>query len=145
LANLEFVEGSMLDLDAYADDSFGLITCFEAIEHIAEQEALLAAIARVLADDGVFIVSTPDRETYNAGLQEPNPFHVRELNRSEFLGLLTPHFTYVSLWGQSSVGGSRLALVDASGDAKTGEVLVLPQEDLWRETAAIEPTFFVAV
>ena len=49
------------------------------------------------------------------------------------------------MWGQSSVGGSRLALVDASGDAKTGEVLVLPQEDLWRETAAIEPTFFVAV
>ena len=116
------------------------------IEHIEEHEALLAAASRVLAPDGVFVVSTPDRDRYNATLPESNPFHVRELDCSEFVELLAPHFPHVSLWGQAGVGGSRLALVEPSVEEETSrEVLVLDRDDLWKETASIEPTFFVAV
>jgi SAM-dependent methyltransferase len=146
LPNLEFAHGSMLDLEAYEDGEFGLVTCFEAIEHIAEQAELVAAVARVLVPDGIFLVSTPDRDAYNAALPEPNPFHVHELDRSEFLELLAPHFPHVSLWGQTGVGGSRLGAVDRPVTRPTAstEQLVLRQDGSWGEARTAPPTFFVA-
>jgi O-antigen biosynthesis protein len=144
LPNLEFVHGSMLELDAYAAGAFGLITCFEAIEHVEEHEELISAVSRVLSPDGVFIVSTPDREAYNATIPERNPFHVRELDRSEFLGVLAPHFRHVALWGQTGVRGSRLVRLDArtSRDASTKELLVSEEHGAWELTSsAPAPTF----
>ena len=45
--NLAFVEGSCTHLPV-ADASVDLVVSFETIEHIAEQEAMLAEFARVL-------------------------------------------------------------------------------------------------
>ena len=42
---------------------YDLITCLEVIEHVADRPAFLAALRRLLADDGLLILSTPNRTT----------------------------------------------------------------------------------
>src|SRR6476660_4069047 len=76
--NLTFVEGSMLELSNHVAGSFDVVVCFEAIEHVAdaEQSKLVEEMAGVLAHEGMLLISTPDRATYNASIHEPNPFHV---------------------------------------------------------------------
>jgi 2-polyprenyl-3-methyl-5-hydroxy-6-metoxy-1,4-benzoquinol methylase len=49
----------MLDLSRFDDGSFDIVTCFEALEHIVEHDALLDGVCRVLRDDGIFVTSTP--------------------------------------------------------------------------------------
>ena len=100
----------MLHLDGYSNGSFDLVVCFEAIEHVQEQRELIEGIARVMRPDGLVVLSTPDRDAYNAVIHDPNPFHLRELNRAELLDLLQPHFPHVALWGQTGISGSRLTL-----------------------------------
>ena len=90
--NLEFELGTAVDLSAFEDGSFGAVVAFEIIEHVREQEQVLAEIARVLADDGILVISTPDRRIYEQARSEPNPFHERELALEEFLQLLGTNF-----------------------------------------------------
>ena len=60
--NVEFVEGSAVALPL-ADASADVIVSFETIEHLAESEQprMLAEFARVLAAEGVLILSSPNR------------------------------------------------------------------------------------
>jgi O-antigen biosynthesis protein len=144
--NLEFAEGSMLDLGSLADGAFDVVVCFEALEHVngEEQAQALAESARVLRAEGVLLLSTPDRETYNAQIHEPNPFHVRELNRPELLELLQPHFPHVSVWAQSGVGGSRLALVEGGvPPAGTREELMTRRDGEWISLPDAPPVYLV--
>ena len=98
-ANLRFRQGDCTALDL-ADASVDLVVSFETIEHVAAQEALVAGFARVLAPDGVLILSSPDKRTYHDVAGFRNEFHVRELYREELLALLKPHFPLVYLYGQ---------------------------------------------
>lgn len=77
--------------------------CFEVIEHIAEQEALLKEICRVLRPDGLLAISTPNRIYYTEERKEVNPFHVREFNFEEFLTLLKRFFAHVEVAFQNHV------------------------------------------
>ncbi len=111
--NLHFVQGSITELAAVPelrarDSSFDVITCFEAIEHVREHEALLTGIKRLLKPDGILLVSTPDKEQYNDIPNNHNPFHVRELYREQFLALLRLYFSNVQLYGQRVFAGSYL-------------------------------------
>lgn len=105
--NLRFVIGDALALPV-PDASVDVVTCFEALEHFAEQEAFLDEVRRVLRPDGVILVSTPDRDIYSPPGATPNPFHVRELSRTEFMALLTARFAYVALARQRAVAGSAI-------------------------------------
>jgi hypothetical protein len=60
---------------------------------------MMREVKRLLKPDGLFIVSVPNKETYNAD-GAPNPFHVRELAFEEFNTLLTRYFPTVSYFGQ---------------------------------------------
>ncbi|NML94406.1 bifunctional 2-polyprenyl-6-hydroxyphenol methylase/3-demethylubiquinol 3-O-methyltransferase UbiG [Novosphingobium olei] len=42
---------------------FDLVTSMEVIEHVADKAAFLAALAATLADDGLMVLSTPNRTT----------------------------------------------------------------------------------
>lgn len=97
--NLRFEQGDASQL-ALADASLDLITSFETIEHLEAQEALLAGFARVLKNDGILVISSPDKRTYSEERGYQNEFHVRELYREEFLSLLGRHFGHVRLFGQ---------------------------------------------
>jgi SAM-dependent methyltransferase len=84
----------------FPDRAFDLVVSFETLEHLAAQEQLLAGFARVLAEDGVLVISSPDKRAYSELAGFHNEFHVRELYREELLALLKPHFPYIRLYGQ---------------------------------------------
>ncbi|HVJ00463.1 MAG TPA: bifunctional 2-polyprenyl-6-hydroxyphenol methylase/3-demethylubiquinol 3-O-methyltransferase UbiG [Sphingomonas sp.] len=49
------------ELAALAGTRFDLVTCLEVIEHVTDPAAFVRALADVLADDGLLILSTPNR------------------------------------------------------------------------------------
>jgi SAM-dependent methyltransferase len=111
--NLRFVAGDARALPM-PDASVDVVTCFEALEHFAEQELFLDEVRRVVRPGGVLLVSTPDREIYSPPGAAPNPYHLRELTRQEFLDLLGGRFAHVALARQRAVAASVL-LPEASG------------------------------
>jgi 2-polyprenyl-3-methyl-5-hydroxy-6-metoxy-1,4-benzoquinol methylase/glycosyltransferase involved in cell wall biosynthesis len=80
--------------------SFDVVTCFEMIEHVDfdTQRAAVAAMARLLRQDGVLIISTPNPAV--TSLYGANPYHLREMTREEFHQLLTAEFPYIRILEQ---------------------------------------------
>jgi SAM-dependent methyltransferase len=113
-ANLRYEQGDATLLD-FAPGSFDVVVSFETLEHIAAQEQLLAAFARVLTDDGVLVISSPDKHQYSEVAGFKNEFHVRELYRDELLDLLKPHFAAIRLYGQKLLFQSAVWALDAGG------------------------------
>jgi glycosyltransferase involved in cell wall biosynthesis/2-polyprenyl-3-methyl-5-hydroxy-6-metoxy-1,4-benzoquinol methylase len=113
--NLSFVENNNF-LKSFEDNCFDLITCFEMIEHVNEsdQEKAITAFARVLRQDGVLLISTPNPEI--TSLYGPNPYHLRERNREEFIELLSSSFQHVKIVDQYALAGVFFA---AEGDSYT--------------------------
>ena len=77
-----------------ADASIDLVVSFETIEHLEaeDQPAMLAEFERVLAPDGLLILSSPNRPEYSDARNYANPFHRKELDRVELARLLAPRF-----------------------------------------------------
>ncbi|HEY8722065.1 glycosyltransferase [Pengzhenrongella sp.] len=141
---LEFVEGSMLDLSRFPDGSFDVVTCFEALEHVAEHDELVAGVRRVLADDGVFLTSTPDRLVYAEELHQHNPHHVRELSLAEFRELLDAHFGHVRYWGQAVAVGSLIQPVDEDQPGGAGVLALERRGEDWVDRDGYAPTYYLA-
>ena len=108
----EIVQGDVHQLP-FDDASFDLVVCFEVIEHVDERDHVIAELRRVLTDDGLLVISTPNRDVYIPG----NPHHVFEYTPEEFETELRKVFGTVSCYGQSP----RLAAV-LGGDEVVGEV-----------------------
>ena len=62
----------------------------------------------MLRPGGLLIASSPDRDYYSAPGVQSNPFHKRELNRDEFVGLLSEQFDFVVTALQRPMVGSVL-------------------------------------
>ncbi len=93
LANLRFDTASVTALPL-PDASVDAIVSFETIEHVGDddQRRMLDEFGRVLAPDGVLIISSPNRPEYSDARAYANPFHVHELDRDELAARLAPHF-----------------------------------------------------
>ena len=100
--NAFFIQASATALP-FRDQSFDLITAFEVIEHLADWNTLLIQARRVLRPDGVFLVSTPNKEYYAESRAEhgPNPFHVHEFDFDEFQAALVDFFPHVAVFLQN--------------------------------------------
>jgi SAM-dependent methyltransferase len=99
LGNLQFVRGDCTSLP-FADGSFDLVVSFETIEHIAGQREFLDEVRRVLAADGMLLLSSPNKAEYTDRRGYANPFHVAELYRDELVRLLDPVFSHTLWYGQ---------------------------------------------
>lgn len=141
-ANLSYCAGSVTALDA-PDDSFDLVVSFETIEHLEPQAQMLDEFRRVLRPDGLLVISSPDREAYNARAVEPNPFHVRELDREEFLALLQARFPAVRLYGQRL--GFHSVITAASAAVDSAEDIVFDPDRAQGGHAAPAPVYHVAI
>jgi SAM-dependent methyltransferase len=142
-ANLRYERRDATALD-FAAASFDIVTCFETLEHVEAQETMLDGFRRLLADDGVLIVSSPDKHTYSEVAGFRNEFHVRELYRNELLAHLKPRFADVRLYGQKLLFDSAIwALDDAAGPCETWT------QDRARDTLEaridIAPLYFIAI
>jgi GT2 family glycosyltransferase/SAM-dependent methyltransferase len=116
--NLEFQVGTAVDLSAYEQASLGAVVAFEIIEHVRDHKLVLEQIASVLAEDGLLIISTPDRRTYSEATGQVNPFHEHELDLEEFIEALQTHFPHVSAWGQRTITGSHMNLLTPASPAE---------------------------
>jgi glycosyltransferase involved in cell wall biosynthesis/2-polyprenyl-3-methyl-5-hydroxy-6-metoxy-1,4-benzoquinol methylase len=100
LPNLEFIAGSITDIPIREARCFDVITCFEALEHVEEQEKLLSEVKRLLKDDGLFILSSPNKFVYSDEPNFQNPYHLKELYFDELRNLLKAYFPYTVFLGQ---------------------------------------------
>jgi len=103
--HLTFLTGDATALPL-ADASVDVVVSFETIEHLEGHEAFLAEVRRVLAPDGLLVMSSPIRENYASHTGEANPFHVRELSKAEFTGLVGRHFAHMAVLEQKSTTAS---------------------------------------
>jgi SAM-dependent methyltransferase len=83
-----------------ADGCIDLAVSFETLEHIAEQGQFLDELARVIAPDGMLIVSCPNKLEYSDKRGFVNEFHVKELYREELEALLAARFPARTWYGQ---------------------------------------------
>ncbi|MBI4386196.1 MAG: class I SAM-dependent methyltransferase [Elusimicrobia bacterium] len=90
----------------FRDETFGAVCAFEVIEHLKGPEKMLSEIIRVLAKDGIAILSTPNKSVSSEHGRPANPYHFREFNWDELQSILSAHFESVEVLGQS---GSRKA------------------------------------
>ncbi|MFT3907926.1 MAG: class I SAM-dependent methyltransferase [Ferruginibacter sp.] len=104
-ANLEFKTGSA-DKIPYPDHSFDVVISFETLEHHDRHEEMMAEVKRVLKPGGLCVISTPDKLVYSDKKNYKNPFHVKELYKEEFRGLLKKYFSGVSIFRQQFFSGS---------------------------------------
>jgi len=109
----------------YADAEFDRVVSFETLEHLAEQDELLAEFRRVLKPEGCLILSSPDKATYSDGQDNVNEYHIKELYRGELEELIGRHFPVYRLLGQKLMfhsaiwsldGFDRVALDQLSAD-----------------------------
>ena len=119
-ANLAFVEGSATALPLAAA-SVDVIISFETIEHLpaSDQPQMLAEFARVLAPDGLLVLSSPNRPQYSDARGYANPFHLHELDRGELAQLLAPHFPAQRWHRQRRYLGSALWAEQRGGGYET--------------------------
>lgn len=92
------------DLNAlpFEDGEFGLVACFEVIEHIEEPLAVLDELRRVLAPDGLLAISSPNRRRS----QGNNPHHLHEFEPEELERELRARWDAVRMLRQHDVVGA---------------------------------------
>ena len=100
--NLRFLQGSIESIPA-EDNSIDIVVSFETIEHVSEQiqRSFLNEITRVLKQDGILVMSTPNKKVYSELFNYKNEYHVKEFYHNEFLTFLHEKFKYVQLFNQS--------------------------------------------
>jgi len=98
--NGNYLIASALNLP-FRDSCFDLVTSLQVIEHIEGKDVnrLLREVSRVLKDDGVFIVTTPNRRLRLLPFQKPwNPEHKKEYDYKEFEIILKKFFSNVQIF-----------------------------------------------
>ncbi len=88
--------GDLRALD-FADGRFDLVVCFEVIEHLDDPMAALDELARVLAPDGLLLLSSPNRGVYPPG----NPHHRHEFTPDELEAAVAERLPNVRLVPQT--------------------------------------------
>jgi len=121
----------------FPDDTFQVVVSLETIEHLADAEAYLAEIRRVMSPNGLLVLSTPNRITFSPNPDEAaSDFHFREYSAQELKPLLGRHFSQVVLCGQRNVGAIMIyQLAEPGGD---GESAPWPTTVGMYEAGAIE-------
>jgi len=109
---LNFIQASFLDIPL-KDNSVGAAVSFQVIEHIEPEKVrnYLSEIKRVLENEGVFIVSTPNKKLRLLPFQKPrNPEHKKEYNYMEFKKALSNVFENVEVNGLK--GSKEIQLIE---------------------------------
>ncbi len=105
--NLKFMQGDCTKIPLQ-DGCIDYVVSYETLEHHDKHEEMLREIKRVLAPDGILVISTPDRYEYSDRHGFHNEFHVKELYPDEFEILIGSYFSNQAMLGQRVVYGSAI-------------------------------------
>jgi ubiquinone/menaquinone biosynthesis C-methylase UbiE/Tfp pilus assembly protein PilF len=142
VSNLRFVEGSCEHIPL-ENASVDVVVSFETIEHIEDHNRFLEEVARVLKPNGLFILSSPNKKIYTEAADHHNPFHLHELDRTEFEATLARVFPYVQLCGQRLTFSSYLWPLESSTKVEFGKHYSNAFQDSCQPP--FEPEYFVAL
>lgn len=99
--NLSFMVGSA-DKIPVDSNTIDVVVSFETIEHHDKHEEMFLEIKRVLKQDGILIMSSPDKKYYSDIPKFKNKFHVKELYFDEFECLTKTHFKTAKFYVQKA-------------------------------------------
>lgn len=102
----------------HEDGSFDSAVSFGVIEKLDDPEALVLEAKRVLKENGVFIVSTPDKQAHSNDRNHGDPFNKNEMYAQEFKEMLERHFAQVDLFRQGSVAGGFVFPLETLSNAR---------------------------
>ena len=129
-----------------ADASIDVVVSFETLEHFTEHEEFASEVRRVLRPGGLLVISSPNRTVYTEEANYKNEWHLRELDRSEFVQYLSASFAHVRMFAQRPMAGSIIAVDDAETGAGKPQGFMLRGEGLFQCSDGIpHPPFFVAL
>jgi 2-polyprenyl-3-methyl-5-hydroxy-6-metoxy-1,4-benzoquinol methylase/glycosyltransferase involved in cell wall biosynthesis/ribosomal protein S20 len=96
--NLNWILGDVTALP-FENDKFDIYVSFETFEHLPLQpiDNYIEEAIRVVKKDGLFILSTPNRETRK---NIHNPFHIKEYNFQELISIVKQYFTKTKFFSQ---------------------------------------------
>jgi SAM-dependent methyltransferase len=143
LSNLRFVRGDCARLP-FANGAFDMVVSFETIEHITPQREFLREVRRILAGDGMLLLSSPNRAEYSDRRGYSNPFHVAELYRDELERLLDEVFSHKLWYGQGIGFCSTIAALGATS-TDAGELVgrVVDSDGATVTEGRKEPLYFL--
>jgi 2-polyprenyl-3-methyl-5-hydroxy-6-metoxy-1,4-benzoquinol methylase len=118
--NLEYRHGDATQIPA-DDGSIDVLVTFETIEHVADYRAFLREIDRVLAPDGIALISTPNDLEFVEG----NHFHLHEFVLDELIALVGEHFDHVDPYFQATWKAVAVGTADMFALAGPLEIPVL--------------------
>lgn len=124
VSGLSFMKQDVTALDSLPAASFDVIVSFETLEHVHEQARMLAGFKRLLAPDGILLISSPDKRTYSDLRDYHNEFHVRELYRDELEALLAAEFAHTRIYCQKLLFQSLLWDPDQAPSSATVSTLL---------------------
>jgi ubiquinone/menaquinone biosynthesis C-methylase UbiE len=143
--NLEFRKLDMTNLD-FGEKSFDVITCFEGIEHVNEsqQEQSLSHFSRILGQEGILVISTPNRKVYD-DVDHRNEFHKREYYFNEFKLQLESFFKNVVFFGQTTIDGLVFRSFDPKENSENASLQRINTSDILTKEEIETHTYFIAV
>jgi 2-polyprenyl-3-methyl-5-hydroxy-6-metoxy-1,4-benzoquinol methylase len=87
--NLQYLRMNAEKLN-FPSRSFDFVISTENFEHLSNQEMNLREMARVLTQDGILLLGTPNREMF---IGWNNPYHTHELAYEELLAMIGKYFS----------------------------------------------------
>lgn len=142
--NLSFDQADATRL-ALPAASFDLVVSFETLEHVEAQDGLLDGLSHALSDDGLLVISSPDKATYGDAAGFRNEFHVRELYRDEFEQLLRARFPHVRVYAQRLLFQSAIWSLDPPALDTPGHHATAGSDGQVEEGLVYAPMYFIAV
>ena len=84
----------------FAGQTFDFVFCSQVIEHIHDPVRLLKEIRRILKPGGFCLVTAPNKALFSPDPNEnPNEYHINEMNLSEFIKLGRRVFPHIKAAG----------------------------------------------
>lgn len=93
--NIDFYKGNAEHLGEMFERKqlFDVVVSFEGIEHLEHPDVFLLEIKKVLAPEGILIISTPRKP-------HGSPYHTVEFSLEEFTKILNVQFKVQAMYGQ---------------------------------------------
>ena len=98
---------------SFKKGAFDVVISFETLEHLMMYENFVSEMKRVLGNEGLFIVSTPNKLAFSARDKlYSNRYHFKEFTLDEFYFLLGKYFSDIQLFGEGKMDIKYNALRD---------------------------------